>query len=76
MARQSYDKYLKTRDDDCTSVKMVTEATKSILQYIKSFAEGLNELNEEIRFLMERVERLERGMGVKAKGKRKKLKES
>jgi hypothetical protein len=74
MAEQRYDEFLKARDEDSTSVKMVTEATKAILQYVKNFAEGLNELSEEIRFLMERVERLERGIGVKTKGKRKKQK--
>ena len=75
MAKQNYGKYLKPRDDDCTSVKMVTEATKMILEYMKNFAEGLNELNEDIRFLMERVEKLEKRMGVKSKRKRKKQKE-
>lgn len=75
MAKQNYEKFLKPRDDDCTSVKMVTEATKMILEYMKNFAEGLNELNEEIRFLMERVEKLEKGMGVKSKRKGKKQKE-
>ncbi|MHA2239385.1 MAG: hypothetical protein ACXAB2_13645, partial [Candidatus Hodarchaeales archaeon] len=67
MAKQKYDKYLKAREEDNTSVKMVTEATKAILQYVKNFAEGLNQLNEEIMFLMERVERLEKKMGVKSK---------
>ncbi|MHA2176123.1 MAG: hypothetical protein ACXABI_14950 [Candidatus Hodarchaeales archaeon] len=74
MAKQKYDKYLKAREEDNTSVKMVTEATKAILQYVKNFAEGLNQLNEEIMFLMERVERLEKKMGVKSKRKKKKQK--